>query len=254
MRYPQKHMSRKYILVVALLLGVGTLAAAAAAHVRMSSQQRADIELLTPAPEKSAAPRPTAGQSAAPLFAASNVSRVRSVADTLNGSELAAGAVPTAQTFQQQLQARRYNNGRYQDYAGERSRRRSNAGGSSGGAFSGGGGGFSGGGGGWGGVSGTAAAARTRGAASTTPAPRQAPAARSSNNRSGGNGGNGGNSGNSAGAAAVPATVVAVAAPVTGAEGALPSGPSPAGAPEPLTLLLVGTGLAGLYGARKHIA
>jgi hypothetical protein len=250
MRYPQKHMSRKYIVVAVLLLGVGTLAAAAATHVRMSSQQRADIELLTPAPEKSASARPAAGQSAAPLFAVSSVSRTRPVSEIMAMSGLA-GAVPTAQTFQQQLQARRYSSGRYQDYAGERTRRRGNASVGSGGAFSGGGGGFSGGG---GGVSGTAPA-RTRGAASTTPAPRPAAAARASNNnnRNGGSGGSGG-SGASGSSTAVPAAVVAAAVPVTGATPVPGSGPSPAGAPEPLTLLLVGTGLAGLYGARKHIA
>src|SRR5688500_10457737 len=106
MRYPQRHMSRKTVVVAVLVLGVGALAAAAA-HARLSAPVRSDIELLVPAPPRVADKvQPEAPRAGAPLFATNSAARTRR--DALDNVEtVAAGAVPTAQSLAANAEARR---------------------------------------------------------------------------------------------------------------------------------------------------
>jgi hypothetical protein len=241
------------VVVAVLLLGVGALAAAAA-HVSMSAPARSDIELLVPAPPRVAdKAQPDASRSGAPLFAANSAARTprEALGDLEPG---VAGAVPTAQSLSANAEARRAAAaGRYRDYTSNREQRR-RSGGGSGGSAAFGGGGFGGGGMG-GGVSGTAP---RRGNSANTPAATRATRASGSNSqRNGSSGSQNPTLVASNGAAPVlPANAAPVAQLATSAVGAASpgNGPSPAAAPEPLTLLLVGSGLAGLYGARKHLA
>jgi PEP-CTERM motif-containing protein len=253
MRYPQRRKPRKQVIAAVLLFAVGALAAAAAAHVNMSAPKRTDIELLEPGPAKAAAtPKAAAARPVAPLFATAAAGRSNPL-ERLGLEGGGATALPAA-TLDQQLQSGRYQSWRFRDFAGERSSRRGSNGGSSGG-----GGGFSsgwggGGGGAWGGVSGTARETN-RGSGST-----RSTADRS---RSNGNGRSEGGNGRGQDRRRDPSTgddhpipPVGAGSGAGGVDGSngKPGGPSPAGTPEPITLLLMGSGLLGLYGARKHLA
>jgi hypothetical protein len=246
-------MSRKTVVVAVLLLGVGALAAAAA-HVSMSAPVRSDIELLVPAPPRVADKvQPDASRAGAPLFATNSAARTRR--EALDDVETGvAGAVPTAQSLAANAEARRAAAaGRYRDYTSSRDPRRRSSGGSGGSAAFG-GGGFGGGGMG-GGVSGTAP--RRGNSANTPAATRATRASGSGSQRNGSSGNQNPNVVAANGAAPVLPPNVAPAAqlgPIAVGAGSPGNGPSPAAAPEPLTLLLVGSGLAGLYGARKHLA
>ena len=52
----------------------------------------------------------------------------------------------------------------------------------------------------------------------------------------------------------VPVPGIGTGRPSAVGSGGQGASPSPAATPEPLTFLMVGAGLAGLYGARKHVA
>lgn len=260
MRYSLTHMSRRTMAVTVLLLGVTALAAAAA-RVTLSVPARTDIELRTPAPPKVAdRAQPATEAQGAPLFAALGA-RSRALPDeTIGGEAIAASAVPKGRRENAPFETRAAEAGQFRDFAGERSRRPSSGGGSGGsGAF--GGGGIGGG----GGTGGGAGKARARDGEAASPDAGQTTSAAASGGGSGSSSSTN-TGGPSVGAAAsttgtgvasaakgnVPgsATGLVIAtetAPVPG------NGPSPSGTPEPLTLLLVGSGLVGLYGARKHI-
>lgn len=253
MRYPLRHKTRQSVIVAALLLAVGALATAAA-HVSRSGTARGDIALLDPIPDRAPASLATPDvRTVAPLFAAGSTAAQTA---RITG-EGAAGALGQGLTgtrrFDLVPENRSGGSSGFRDFAGERTRTRnarSASGGS--GAFGGGGGGF--GGGGWGGVSGTD---REEGRASVAQAPRPA----RTTTRSGSSGGGGGATVATAGAGPAVVTLPAAASPVAvaavgqqGVASPLGSSPGTSPTPEPLTLLLVGSGLAGLYGARKHLA
>ena len=247
MRYPLTHKTRQSVIVAVLLLAVGALAAAAA-HVSRSGVPRGDIALVNPLPDRAARAvatpdvRPTA-----PLFAGRYAaSSFRSRFDASGAFVPGASAASANGRRFDLVQERRGGGTSYRDFAGERSRR-GNSGGSSGGSggFSAGG---SGGGGGWGGVSGTAPARGNSAATSNRGSRATAP---------GQSGARPGNSGSSNAGGVADTTPAAINSPVIGgviATGPLGGSPGPSPTPEPLTLLLVGSGLAGLYGARKHLA
>lgn len=249
MRYPLTHKTRQSVLVVVLLLAVGALAAAAA-HVGRSGAARGDIPLLDPISDRAAKEITTPDiQASAPLFGAGSVQRFASGSSGVAGA-FVPGAAADTRRFNLVAENRRGGSSSFRDFAGERSRSGNSRNGSGGSAAFGGGGG-SGGGGGWGGVSGTAPGRGNTASSANRAAGSARTAAPGSGARPGG-----GSSGASAGdAAALPGATGAVLATSVIATGPLGNNsPGTSPTPEPLTLLLVGTGLAGLYGARKHLA
>ncbi len=254
MRYPLTHKTRQSVIVVVLLLAVGALAAAAA-HVSRSGAARGDIPLLDPMSDRSAKEIITSDiQASAPLFGAGSVQRFASGSSGVAGA-FVPGAAADARRFNLVAENRRGGSSSFRDFVGERSRSGNPRNGSGGSAAFGGGGG-SGGGGGWGGVSGTAPGRGNTASSANLAAGSPRTAAPASGARPGG-----GSGGAPAGeAAALPGAtggVLATGVLATGVLATAPLGsnsPSTSPTPEPLTLLLVGTGLAGLYGARKHLA
>jgi hypothetical protein len=251
MRYTLTKKSRQPFIVAALLAGAGALAAVAAAHVNRGGSVLSDIALLEPAPPKAAASRAAADIRPEPLMhGRSRASRLDSLPDAAGSG--AAGS-------RQERSARdagssgayetRYVDTGYRDFAGERRRNAAAGGGSRSRASGGGGGGGVGGGvggGGWGGSATASAVQSTSGTAS--------------NGSGGGSSGNSGQTGNGSARGSdfednvgVPARGRAAGAVATSLAGAFRNSPGAAPTPEPLTILLVASGLAGLYGARKHL-
>jgi hypothetical protein len=217
--------------------------------VSRSGAARGDIALVNPVPDRAANVTTPEVRQIAPLFAGGSAANTTTVRGEAAGS-LAGIARSGGRSFDLVSSDRRNSASGYRDFAGERSRRGSNSSNGSGGSSVG-GGGIGGGGGAWGGASGTAStkgpnSASTSGSARAANAPRQSS----------------GSARGAAGTASAPGLAVAVATPaaintpVIGglATGPLGDSPGPSPTPEPLTLLLVGSGLAGLYGVRKHIA
>jgi hypothetical protein len=236
------------VIVAVLLLAVGALAAAAA-HVSRSGTARGDIALRDPLPDRVTAGLTTPDvRPVAPLFSGGSSARLATSTDARSaaGAFVPGAAAANARRFDLVRDNRRGGSS-YRDFAGER-RRGGNSGGSSGGSGIGGGGGF-GGGGGWGGVSGTAPATNAGRTGSTRAA--GAPGQNRASRPGGGSGSNGAPAG---GAVAATPGVVTGGVIATAPLGPVGSSPGPSPTPEPLTLLLVGSGLAGLYGARKHLA
>lgn len=254
MRYPITHKTRQSVIVAVLLLAVGALAAAAA-HVSRSGTARSDIALLDPIPDRAPASLGTPDvRTVAPLFAAgSTAARTARITGEGAGGSLGQ-ALTGSRRFNLVPENRSGGSSGFRDFAGERTRNRSARSASGGGsrAFGGGGGGF--GGGGWGGVSGTD---RQEGRAPVAQAPRAARTTTRSGSSGGGGGATVANAGAGPAVVTLPATASPAAVAAAGQQGvATPLGSSPGTSPtpEPLTLLLVGSGLAGLYGARKHLA
>jgi hypothetical protein len=216
--------------------------------VSRSGTARGDIALVNAVPDRTANVATPEVRRIAPLFAGRSAANTTTVRGEAGGS-LAGGARSSGRTFDLVSNDRRNSSSGYRDFAGERSRRGSNSSNNSGGSSVG-GGGIGGGGGAWGGASGTAStksnSASTSGSARAANAPRQSS----------------GSSRGVAGTASAPGLAVAVATPAAvnpvigglATTGPLGDSPGPSPTPEPLTLLLVGSGLAGLYGVRKHIA
>lgn len=264
MSYPLRHKSRHSMIAAGLLLTAGALAAAAA-HVGRVDQHRGDVELIEPASPVVKATTPDSLKPVAPLFDARRGARgVESALPDVSASQNLLASV-SEERLNAPAEYRGSGGGRYQDYAGARSQRRAASG--SGGARTFGSGGAMAGAGAWGGVSGTARTSTRTETIVKTVIKEVKVKEKSSSSNSGGNNSSANAAGAGESSAATPPGLVAVgglpsvaAAPgVGGLPSAVGTGgqggaPSPAGTPEPLTFLLVGAGLAGLYGARKHVA
>jgi hypothetical protein len=239
MRYPLTHKTRHSVIAAVLLVAVAALAAAAA-HASKVSAARGDISLVNPLPDRATQATTPDIRRIAPLFAgrSSAASASTSGAEGFSGAFASRGS---ASSRRFELVSRTgFAGSSYRNFAGERRSRGSSGGSNGSGGFGAGGGG---GGGGFGGVSGTARSSNST--ATTARGPRASNGSRqSSGSRPGAGSGGGG-----IGVSVLPGNLIATVAPLP-----LNDSPGTSSTPEPLTLLLVGSGLAGLYGARKHLA
>jgi hypothetical protein len=281
MGYPLPHPSRQSVIHAFVLLGVAAFAATAA-HVTTPSKGPTDIA-LAPEPVRTAESRPVDGaRPGASLFTtgANSAASTRLEPLTMPEGVIAGGTLSLA------LDAPAENGGaaqnRSEDSSGSPAARRRSGGGSNGSRVFGGGGGGQ-----WGGVSGNGsrrpeaseASASSAGASSegssraddVVTAPRASESRPSAAPRRESAGvvrseledeledETGPANVPAAPAAAIAARASAANSSTTGTGGSLvvvgsPGSNSPASTPEPLTFLLVGTGLAGLYGMRKRLS